>query len=134
MGYIVVNGKSHITGRFEDYNKESKGLCEKNIGNLNFNDILKQKVSSSKAQDKSTFNVSKHAGERIKDLNFSEEDMKKINEGINLADEKGCKESLLMYKDVALITSVQNRTIITAISKDRSDQNVFTNIDSVLFL
>jgi flagellar operon protein len=60
--------------------------------------------------------------------------MKKINEGINKAGQKGCKDSVILYKDTALVTSIKNRTIITALSKNGSEGNVFTNIDSLIIL
>ena len=60
--------------------------------------------------------------------------MKSINEGINKAEEKGSKESLILYKDTALVTSIKNRTIITAVDKESSKGNVFTNVDSVVIL
>ena len=40
----------------------------------------------------------------------------------------------MLYKNVALITSVENRTLITAIENDRAKENVYTNIDSVVIL
>ena len=69
-----------------------------------------------------------------RNINFNEADMKNISEGINKAEEKGCRESLILYKDTALVTSIKNRTIITALDKDSSKGNVFTNLDSVIML
>jgi flagellar operon protein len=40
----------------------------------------------------------------------------------------------MIYKDTALIASIENRTIITAVNKDRAKDNIFTNIDSVVIL
>ena len=40
----------------------------------------------------------------------------------------------MIYKDVALIASVENRTLITAVEKERARDNIFTNIDSVIIL
>ena len=60
--------------------------------------------------------------------------MKLIWKGFDIAEEKGSKNSLMLYKNVALITSVENRTLITAIENDRAKENVYTNIDSVVIL
>jgi len=60
--------------------------------------------------------------------------MKKINEGINMAEGKGAKQALILYKDMALITSIKNRTVITAIDKSQSETNIITNIDSVVMI
>ena len=60
--------------------------------------------------------------------------MKNIEKGFKLAEEKGSKNSLMIYKDLALITSIKNRTVITAISRERAKENIYTNIDSVVVL
>ena len=60
--------------------------------------------------------------------------MNVINNGFDLAKEKGVKNAVFIYKDVALIANIKNRTIITAVEKERAENNVFTNIDSVVIL
>lgn len=87
-------------------------------------------------KNKSTFKISSHASARLKsrEINLSKEDMAKINEGINKADEKGAKESVLLYKDLVFIASIKNRTVITALEKKEAESNVFTNIDSVVLI
>jgi hypothetical protein len=40
----------------------------------------------------------------------------------------------MLYKDVALIASIENKTLITAVEKDRAKDNIFTNVDSVVIL
>lgn len=129
MGYRVINGKLHLIGDFSAYNKLEKSQPNKN--NNSFKDILDKQINS-----KESFVISSHAAERLRQRNISlnEADMKNINEGINKAEEKGAKESLILYKDTALITSIKNRTIITAIDKESSKGNVFTNVDSVVIL
>ena len=67
-------------------------------------------------------------------INFSENDMKNIEKGFKLAEDKGAKNSVMVYKDVALIASIENKTIITAVDKARAESNVFTNVDSVVIL
>lgn len=44
------------------------------------------------------------------------------------------RESLLMIDDVALIVSIKNRTIITAVDKAHLSESVFTNIDSAVIV
>jgi flagellar operon protein len=130
MGYKVINGVLYqVDGIKQAINKDSRTVNKKN--KEEFKDILKKTV---KKED--SFVISNHAAERLKDRNISlnESDMNKINEGINKADEKGSRESLILYKDVVLVASVRNRTIITAVDKDSSKGNVFTNIDSVVLL
>lgn len=129
MGYRVLNGKLYPIGNFPESSK-SKVKVNSNKENT-FKDILKAEIDR-----KYNFTISNHAAQRLSDrnINFNEADMKNINEGINRASEKGSKDSLIIYKDVALVTSIKNRTIITAVDKESSKGNVFTNIDSVVLL
>lgn len=130
MGYRIINGKPYVTGNFGDYNTGvSKKVCDTKVNSASFKDILDQKLGINEG-----FKISNHAADRIRDLNLDEEDMKKLDNGIKLAEEKGCKNSILVYRDVAFVTSIENRTIITAVQKERAKENVFTNVDSVLFL
>ena len=69
-----------------------------------------------------------------RNINLDEADMNRINEGLNKAEKKGAKDSLILYKDVVMVASIKNKTIITAVDKDGSKDNVFTNIDSVVML
>jgi flagellar operon protein len=131
MGYRVINGKIQFIGDFQNYyNSDNKKTVNKKES-TNFDSILKNKIDK-----KESFIISNHALERLKERNivFNEQDMKKINEGINKAGQKGCKDSVILYKDTALVTSIKNRTIITALSKNGSEGNVFTNIDSLIIL
>ena len=125
MGFRVINGKAYPVGNFELPKSSS---LEKTNNKADFKDILNETINR---QD---YTVSKHASERLKNLDFSEEDMKNIGEGFKMAEEKGSKNSLMLYKDVAIITSIENRTVITAIEKERAKDNVYTNIDSVVIL
>ena len=51
---------------------------------------------------------------------------------VSKAAAKGARESLILLDDLALVVSVKNRTVITAIAPDRIRENVFTNIDSAV--
>ena len=45
---------------------------------------------------------------------------------------KGGKETLILLDNVALVVSVANRTVITAMDGDNLRDNVFTQIDSAV--
>lgn len=127
MSYRVVNGKLYSIDDFTRLPNENKNKVE----NADFKDILNRELNK-----KDSFVISNHAAERLKNRNISlnENDMNKINEGINKAVEKGSNESLILYKDLVFVASIKNRTIITAVDKDSSKGNVFTNVDSVVLL
>lgn len=131
MGYRVINGQLFPVDKISNnlYNESVKSSPKKT--NLDFEKILDDSINKNE-----NFSISNHAAARIKErnINFNKADMKKINDGINKADEKGAKDCLILYKDVALVTSIKNRTIITAVDKENSNENVFTNIDSVVLL
>lgn len=131
MSYRIINGRPYVTGNFGDYNlNASKSENTKvSSSSASFKEILNSKVNK-----KEGFTISNHAAERMKSMDFNEQDMKKLNDGIELAEEKGCKNSVLIYKDVVFVTSIENRTIITAVHKERAKENVFTNVDSVLLI
>lgn len=130
MGYRVINGKVHMALDFQTYDKSSK-VQKQESKSSTFDDILNEKVNK-----KSGFVISNHAACRLKErsINFNENDMKNINEGINKAEAKGCKQALILYRNTALVTSIKNRTIITAVDSQDSKENVFTNIDSAVIL
>jgi flagellar operon protein len=79
---------------------------------------------------------SAHAKERLqsRQINFSEGDLGRIQDAVNKAAAKGGRSSLLVMKDVALIVSVTNRTVITAVDGSNLKENVFTNIDSAVIV
>ena len=138
MSYRVVNVKLYSTTDFTEY--AGVGLKNKN-SNKEENILNKEKSAFNKILDIQTkkegcFTISSHAAQRLnsRNIDFDDDDMIKINEGINMADSKGAKQSLILYKDMALITSIKNRTVITAMDKDGSKGNIITNIDSVIML
>lgn len=137
MSYRVVNGKLYSTVDFSEYSYE--GLQNKN--NKVNSTLSKEKNTFDKILDKQIkkeecFTISSHAAQRLnsRNIDFDDNDLKKINEGINMADSKGAKQSLILYKDMALITSIKNRTVITALEKNQSEGSIVTNIDSVVMI
>lgn len=130
MGYRIINGKPYLVGNFTNDNSPSKKTGnEPLIESRSFKAVLEKAVKQN-----SGYTISNHASERLKNANFTSADYIKIQSGFDIAREKGAKNSLILYKDVALITSIENKTIITAVEKERAKENVFTNIDSVVIL
>ncbi len=78
--------------------------------------------------------VSGHAQTRLQSRNIElgKAEWERVMNGVNKAAEKGAKESLVMVDDVALVVSIKNRTVITAVDKANLKDNVFTNIDSAV--
>ena len=84
--------------------------------------------------EKSQLKISNHAQKRMsaRKLNLADDDYVQISKAVSELQEKGSRESLLLYKDMGLIANVQNRTIITAM--DMNEIGTVTNIDSTKFI
>ena len=131
MSYRIVNGQVYSVGNIGQNIVAQNRLDRKNNSEskVNFQQVLDNVINKNDG-----FTVSKHAALRFKEINFTQDDMKKIEKGFQTAEDKNSKNTVMLYKDVALIASVENRTIITAVEKDRAKDNIFTNIDSVVIL
>lgn len=94
-----------------------------------FKSYLDEKLEESKA-----LKISSHAESRMLDrgISLNVNDIRKIEKGIVELDKKGCKEGLVLYKDMAFIAGIKNNTIITAMKKD--DLETITNIDSAIMI
>ncbi len=77
---------------------------------------------------------SHHAQERLKSrgINLSTDDMQKLEGAVDSVAKKGGKDSLVLLGDAALVVSVTNRTVVTALDRNAMQGNVFTNIDSAV--
>ena len=78
--------------------------------------------------------ISQHAQQRLNSsqVTLSESDMQRIDGAVRKASEKGSNQSLVMLDDLALVVSVRNKVVITAVNEARQKEGVFTNIDSVV--
>lgn len=106
----------------------------RSTGNTTFPDLLQQ------LQKNQDLHFSAHAQNRLqaRDIHLSEESMGKLTEAVNRAAEKGSRDALVLMpgaasgNDLALVVSISNRTVITAVDGDSIKNNVFTNIDSAV--
>lgn len=80
--------------------------------------------------------VSGHAQTRLasRDIQLDAEQWQRVLDGVDRAANKGARESLVLIDDVALLVSVKNRTVITAVDQANLKENVFTNIDSAVIV
>ena len=77
---------------------------------------------------------SRHALERLEASGrlLSPGQVRALEEAVARAAAKGARESLVLLDDLALVVSVQNRTVITVVSGERMREQVFTQIDSAV--
>jgi flagellar operon protein len=92
--------------------------------------VLDQKLPSQGVK------FSQHAQDRLRarNITFSATDIANLEGAVNNVAQKGGKESLVMMGDSALVVSIKNRTVVTAMDRVQMKGNVFTNIDSAVII
>lgn len=100
---------------------------ETGVSNGAFNDLFQRELEKLK--------FSSHASKRLESRNIelNEMAMDKLQEAVQKAEMKGAKDSLVMMDNTAFIVNIPNKTVVTAIPVEEGGENVFTNIDSVVF-
>lgn len=100
---------------------------------ISFEEILKQKQD---VTGSSELKFSKHAAMRLEDrnINLSEEQSERLETGVRKASEKGIRKSLVIVDSLAFIVNVPNKTVVTAMEQNESDDNIYTNIDGAVFM
>ncbi len=95
---------------------------------VDFGSLLQNKL-----QQNDALKFSAHALKRIehRELNLNEADLQRLQQGVRQLEAKGAQNSVILMDDRAFVISVKNRTVVTAIHQDQSNQKIFTNIDSL---
>ncbi len=121
-----------ITGRY--LNNQKNVQLNTNHNGLTFDQVLEQTKKHNDLTGDLKF--SKHADLRLAQRNISltDEQIQRLNEGARRAGEKGINESLVIMDDLTFIVNVKNSTVVTAIDKESSKENVFTNIDGAVII
>lgn len=75
-----------------------------------------------------------HALERLQDrsISLNESDMKRLQEAVSRAEQKGSRDSLILDGDQAFLVNIPNKTVVTAVDMMELRDRVFTNIDSTV--
>jgi flagellar operon protein len=102
-------------------------------GTGSFRDVLRTAQPPASQQP---LKFSAHAQQRLqsRNINLSQDDLAKMNAMADKAAAKGAKQSLFMMRDTAMVVSITNRTVITAVDQQSMKENVFTNIDSAAII
>ncbi len=96
-----------------------------------FRSVLNEQIGSD-----NSLQFSSHATKRInqRNIELTSDHMSRLEEGLSRVKEKGSQSSLLLMDEMAYIVSVRNQTVVTALNKEATQNNVFTNIDSVVIV
>lgn len=97
-----------------------------------FQDVLLEKLNGKDNE----VNFSKHAINRViqRNINLTNSDLERLNDGVKLAKEKGLDDTLILVDLAAFIVSVKNNTVITTVNNEELKGNVFTNIEGTVII
>ena len=94
-------------------------------------------VSCEELERASSVRFSKHAVERINQRGidmYVDDRLDRLNRAVELAEEKNSEEALVFIDSAAFLVSVRNNKVITAVTADDIQGNIFTNIDSTVVM
>lgn len=105
----------------------SSRLIERKVDSA-FSGILDEAVKATDQNNKVT--ISNHAQKRLEQHGFqlNDTDMLHLEQAVETLEAKGSRQSLILYDDLALIASIKNKTVITALKSN--EMNEVTDIDS----
>jgi len=99
-----------------------------------FRDVLRQSQDAVSSEPV-TFSAHAQARLRSRNIQFTSDELTRLNTAVNKVAAKGGREALFLMKSAqgeqtGLLVSVKNRVVITAVDEKSLRENVFTNIDS----
>ncbi len=86
--------------------------------------------------DAKMLKFSHHAEVRMQQrgIKLQPESLTKIINAVEEAASKGAQDTLIVFRDIAMIVNVPSRTVVTAMDGGQMRSNVFTHIDSAIIL
>lgn len=111
--------------------QKGQATSENKVPDGTFKDMFSQELARSR-----DVTFSRHAQQRLfsRGIFLSEENLTRLADAIDKAQDKGGRETLILSADTAYVVSVENRTIITAFDREDLRQGVVTSIDSAVIL
>lgn len=94
--------------------------------------LLQKEYQAQHISSRVPLRFSKHANERLslRNIDLSEEQVKRLEAGAAKAQQKGITESLVMVDEYAFIVNTRSNVVVTAVTS--GDDKVFTNIDGAV--
>jgi len=80
--------------------------------------------------------MSTHATKRLEERNiaFDSNEYVKLQEALGKLRQKGVHDSLVITNKAAYVMDVDKGMVVTAVDRDSMGENVFTKIDSTIFM
>ena len=118
-----IQGLRQTAGLKTERNKASGG-------NGSFGQILTEKLNQEKLR------VSRHASERMEERGvvLSDELKEGLSAAVETAEKKGARNALVIGEASVFIVNVPGRVVVTAVTKEEMKDNIFTNIDSAIWM
>jgi len=98
-----------------------------------FAQALKEQLTKKTA----SVEFSKHAMDRINERSINMTDgnkLERLNKAVEIAQQKGANETLVIVDQTAFVVNVKNNKVITTMSQQDMMGNIFTNIDSTVII
>jgi len=88
------------------------------------------------ALENAEIHLSKHAQKRLdaRQIELSSTERAKLSNAFSSLEKKGARDSLVLMGDLAFIVNVPSKTVVTALSREQMNDQVFTNIDSTVLV
>ena len=104
-----------VTGVPIEPNVNKNEVINTNDDKNSFKKILQEQINSA-----SGVNFSSHAVNRVleRNINISESNLSRLNDGVKIAEEKGLNEPLILIDTAAYIVNIKNNTVITTVAND----------------
>ncbi|TFE24424.1 TIGR02530 family flagellar biosynthesis protein [Cohnella luojiensis] len=97
---------------------------QQNADSVSFQELLSQQQ----------LKFSHHAEQRLRQrgIELLPDQLTRIANAVDQAAAKGAKDSLVLFRDIAMIVNVPNRTVVTAMDGNSMKEHIFTQIDSAV--
>lgn len=96
-----------------------------------FHTLLRQQIES-----RSELKISKHAEKRLEErgITIEPEKWQLIQNKVHEAKQKGVDDSLVILENATLIVNAKNQTVITAMNRNETEGQLFTNINGTILI
>lgn len=130
----IQNGQFLSIEQLQDqYLSRPKNPVDSEKNEASFRKILEQTAEKESGK---TLKFSKHAANRLAErkIELTDGQLGRLSEGMAKASEKGIRESLVIMDELAFIVNVPSNTVVTAMSRTQTQENVYTNIDGAVII
>lgn len=130
----IQNGQFLSIEQLQDqYLSRPKNPVDSEKSEASFRKILEQTAEKESGK---TLKFSKHAANRLAErkIELTDGQLGRLSEGMAKANEKGIRESLVIMDELAFIVNVPSNTVVTAMSRTQTEENVYTNIDGAVII